>query len=158
MAAGQTAAMQQHCPIAFAEMQGIASVDAELTLEHLMKLTIFPELEAFDHCHPFRCDGCAEVIESATWMQCVQCELDFCTACASGDGLCPHTLTESDTARARRGKGRPEPGKRCSSFVRAEPGSYLVGQTDEENPPYNQHGRLHVIQRATDEQGIEHSI
>jgi hypothetical protein len=159
MAAAAHTAMEKHCPIAYAEMQGTASVDPELTLEHLMQLTLFPELEAFDHFHPYRCDICAEVIESASWMRCLPCELDFCSGCAARGHA--HPLTEGGTERARRGKGREngtgaeQPGKKCSSFARAEPNSYLVGQTDEENPPYNQHGLLHVIQRVTDEQGME---
>jgi hypothetical protein len=153
MAASQLVAMQKHCPISFAEMLGTASVDPELTLEHLMQLTIFPELEAFDHFHPYRCDHCAEVIESATWMQCLPCELDFCLGCAPAH---VHPLTESaKKPKASSDEQEQHPGKKCSSFVRAEPTSYLVGQTDEENPPYNLHGLLHMIQHVTDEQGME---
>ena len=53
MATTQAKAMERHCPIAYEEMRCTASVSPDLTEEQLMQLTIFPELEAFDHC-PFR--------------------------------------------------------------------------------------------------------
>lgn len=149
MASKQMEVMKKHCPVTFEEMRGTASVDdPDLTLELLMQLTIFPEVEAFDHFHPFRCDDCAEVIESAPFMKCIPCELDFCRGCGSGHH---HALTESDN----KGNENHSAGKKCTSFVRAEPNDYLVGQTDEENPPYNQHGLLHVIQRVTDEDNMQ---
>ena len=144
MASAQEVAMRKYTPIAYEEMKGIASVDPELPLQHLMRLTIFPELEAFDHFHPYRCDLCDQVIESEQWTQCVPCDQDFCLTCSGV--MCPsglHPRSESSET----GEDLPRklnqifpPGKKCSSFARAEPGSYLCGQTDEEkllNPKSN---------------------
>jgi len=149
MATMQMAKMKQHCPIAYAEMEGTASVDDSVTMQMLMKLTIFPELEAFDHFHPYRCDGCSEVIEDESYVKTETSEFDFCKECKSSS-IITRTTASTTVAPATI---KSESGKKCSSFARCEKNSYIVGQTDEENPPYNQHGLLHVIQRMTDEDG-----
>ena len=164
MASAQMVQMQRYTPIAYEEMTGTASADPDLTLDMLMELTIFPELEAFDHFHACRCDRCGDVIQTEQWMQCTECDEDVCTSChsaAAAEGgftsaTCKstqHTLTQV----LRRESQSPDKsaGKKCSSFVRVEPGYHLSGQTDEENPAYNQHGLLHSVQHVTDEAGMQ---
>jgi len=96
--------MQKHCPVAWDEMRGTAE-GSGVPLAHLMQLTIFPELEAFDHFHPFRCDatGCANVIQDSSWRQCEKCEQDFCLACSSLKvNTCDqgHPLTQKSPVRS----------------------------------------------------------
>ncbi|GMH75410.1 hypothetical protein TrLO_g818 [Triparma laevis f. longispina] len=150
MANAQLKPMQQYCPIAYQEMRG-TSAGSQIPLIHLMQLTVFPELEAFDHFHPFRCDSCGEVIQTPKWRRCGECDIDVCLTCeGSCKKGCGGELTET-SAQSVPPSSEETTNKKCTSFVKPEPNKYLVGQTDEENPPYNLHGSLHSIQKMIDE-------